>query len=472
MSRPLSSILAAVRGGPTYRVVGDPDKAIVGDVTIDSREVVPGALFCCLPGNHVDGHEFAAAAVAAGAAAILSERELPVAVPQMITTDSRRLTGWVAAACHGHPCDDLLMVGVTGTNGKTTTSHLIGSVLRHAGRRTEVLGTLSGRHTTPEATVLQRRLAAWRDSGVDAVVMEVSSHALVLGRVAGAHFDVAVFTNLGRDHLDLHGTVEQYFAAKAQLFNSGLSDIGIVNADDVHGRLLLDAAPIPTRAFSLDAVSDLVVTPTSHRFTWRGVDVVVGIGGDYNAANSLAAAEACVALGLQPLEIAAGLAAAPPVPGRFEPVDLGQDFAVVVDYAHTPDGLRVALNSARRAAAGGRVIVVFGCGGDRDREKRPEMGKVAAALADIAVVTSDNPRTEEPLSIINAILDGVPSDYRDRVQTEPDRARAIAGALGAARTGDVVLIAGKGHETTQIVGDQVLAFDDRAVAASLLEQLR
>jgi UDP-N-acetylmuramoyl-L-alanyl-D-glutamate--2,6-diaminopimelate ligase len=198
------------------------------------------------------------------------------------------------------------------------------------------------------------------------------------------------------------------------------------------------------------------------------VDVVVGIGGDYNAANSLAAAEACAALGLLPLEIAAGLAAAPPVPGRFEPVDVGQDFAVVVDYAHTPDGLRVALSSARR----GRVIVVFGCGGDRDREKRPEMGEVAATLADIAVVTSDNPRSEEPLSIINAILDGVPSDYRDRVQTEPDRARAIAVALGAARTGDVVLIAGKGHETTQIVGDQALAFDDRAVAASLLEQLR
>jgi UDP-N-acetylmuramoyl-L-alanyl-D-glutamate--2,6-diaminopimelate ligase len=200
--------------------------------------------------------------------------------------------------------------------------------------------------------------------------------------------------------------------------------------------------------------------------------VVVGIGGDYNAANSLAAAEACVALGLQPSEIAAGLAAAPPVPGRFEPVDLGQDFAVVVDYAHTPDGLRVALASARRAAAGGRVIVVFGCGGDRDREKRPEMGEVAAALADVAVVTSDNPRSEEPLSIINAILDGVPSDYRDRVQTEPDRARAIATALGAARTGDVVLIAGKGHETTQVVGDQVLTFDDRVVAASLLEQRR
>ena len=472
MGQVLSSLLAAVRGGPSFRVVGDPDRVAVDDVTIDSREVGPGALFCCVPGSRVDGHEFAAAAVAAGAAAILSEHELPVAVPQVVTDDSRRLTGWVAAACHGHPCDDLLMVGVTGTNGKTTTTHLIGSVLRHAGRSTEVLGTLSGRHTTPEAPELQRRLAAWRDSGVDSVVMEVSSHALALSRVAGARFDVAVFTNLGRDHLDLHGTTEQYFAAKAQLFTPELADVGVVNVDDVHGRLLLDTSPIPMHPYSLADVANLVVTPTQHRFRWRGVDVVVGMGGDYNASNSLAAAETCVLLGLDPADIADGLAAAPPVPGRFEPVDRGQGFAVVVDYAHTPDGLRVALAAARRTLSTGRLIVVFGCGGDRDREKRPAMGEVAATLADSVVITSDNPRSEEPSAIINAILDGVPADYRDRVQTEADRARAIALAIGGARPGDLVLIAGKGHETTQVIGDQVIAFDDREVAGSLLEQLR
>jgi UDP-N-acetylmuramoyl-L-alanyl-D-glutamate--2,6-diaminopimelate ligase len=447
MQRRLDAVLTGVRGGPTYRVVGDASVTIT-DVTIDSREVVPGALFCCLPGAHHDGHEFAAASVAAGAAAILVERELPLAVPQVVTSAARALTGWVAAAFHDHPCDALQMVGVTGTNGKTTTSQLIGDVLRHAGRQVEVLGTLSGKHTTPEAPALQRQLAAWRDGGVDVVVMEVSSHALVMDRVAGTRFDVAVFTNLGRDHLDLHGTVERYFAAKARLFEATLSDLGIVNVDDV---------------------SDLRVEATWHEFTWRGVDVRVGIGGRYNASNSLAAAEACAALGLSPATIAAGLRAARPVPGRFEPVDAGQPFAVIVDYAHTPDGLAVALAAARDAAGGHRVLVVFGCGGDRDREKRPEMGSVAAAGADVVVVTSDNPRSEDPAAIIDAIIRGVPADYRGRVVIEADRSLAIATAIHHAQPGDVVLIAGKGHETTQTIGTTVLPFDDRAVARTLLE---
>jgi UDP-N-acetylmuramoyl-L-alanyl-D-glutamate--2,6-diaminopimelate ligase len=468
MQRRLDAVLAGVRGGPTYRVVGDASVTIT-DVTIDSREVVPGALFCCLPGAHHDGHEFAAASVAAGAAAILVERELPLAVPQVVTSAARALTGWVAAAFHDHPCDALQMVGVTGTNGKTTTSQLIGDVLRHAGRQVEVLGTLSGKHTTPEAPALQRQLAAWRDGGVDVVVMEVSSHALVMDRVAGTRFDVAVFTNLGRDHLDLHGTVERYFAAKARLFEATLSDLGIVNVDDVHGRLLLDSMSIATLPYSLDDVSDLRVEATWHEFTWRGVDVRVGIGGRYNASNSLAAAEACAALGLSPATIAAGLRAARPVPGRFEPVDAGQPFAVIVDYAHTPDGLAVALAAARDAAGGHRVLVVFGCGGDRDREKRPEMGSVAAAGADVVVVTSDNPRSEDPAAIIDAIIRGVPADYRGRVVIEADRSLAIATAIHHAQPGDVVLIAGKGHETTQTIGTTVLPFDDRAVARTLLE---
>lgn len=467
-TRSLGDVLAEVRGGPVLRLVGDGG-AVVAGVTIDSREVGPGSLFACVPGSRVDGHDYAASAVEAGATALLVERELPLDVAQVVTSDVRRATGWVAAAFHGHPSDDLVMIGVTGTNGKTTTSQLAGAILRHTGRRTEVLGTLSGRHTTPEAPVLQHRLAEWRDAGVDAVVMEVSSHALALGRVVGTHFDVSVFTNLGRDHLDLHGTVEQYFAAKALLFMPDLTDVGVVNVDDVHGRLLYDTAPVPMRPFSLADASSVDVTATTHRFRWRGVDIEVGIGGDYNVLNSLAAAEACVAVGLEPAAIAAGLAAALPVPGRFEPIVAGQEFAVIVDYAHTPDGLRVALEASRRAVADGRVLVVFGCGGDRDREKRPEMGAVAAAGADVVVVTSDNPRSEDPLAIMDAIIGGIPADYRDRVLTDPDRASAIARAFAEARAGDVVLIAGKGHEATQTIGSRVIEFDDRAVARRLLE---
>jgi len=471
MSRSLASLLGAVRGGPGFELVGDGAVEIV-DITLDSREVGPGTLFSCVPGAVHDGHDFAAAAVAAGAAAILVERILPLDVPQVLTASTRALTGWVAAAVFDHPCDALTMVGVTGTNGKTTTSQLIGDVLRSCGRRVEVLGTLSGRNTTPEAPTLQRQLAHWRDGGIDTVVMEVSSHALALDRVAGAHFDVAVFTNLGRDHLDLHHTIEQYFAAKARLFERALSDRGVVNIDDVHGRLLFDARPIEMTGFSMRDVGNLVVTATSHSYTWRGVRVSVGIGGHYNAMNSLAAAEACAALGESDDAIAAGLAEARPVPGRLEPIVAGQQFAVLVDYAHTPDGLAEALRAMRDASAGKRVIVVFGCGGDRDRDKRPEMGAVAAGLADVVDITSDNPRSEDPLAIINAIVAGVPGDYRERVVTEPDRQLAIATALHRASSGDVVLIAGKGHETTQTIGDRVVPFDDRVVARTLLEASR
>ncbi|MGD9996653.1 MAG: UDP-N-acetylmuramoyl-L-alanyl-D-glutamate--2,6-diaminopimelate ligase [Ilumatobacteraceae bacterium] len=470
--RSVLDVLADVRGGPALRVVGDTGTATTAeivDLTVDSRHVRPGWLFCCVRGERADGHDFAAEAVASGASALLVERELPIVVPQILTADSRSATGWIAAAVHGHPSDSLSMVGVTGTNGKTTTSHLIGSVLRAAGRSVEVLGTLSGVHTTPEAPDLQRQLAAWRDAGVDAVAMEVSSHALALDRVAGTRFDVAVFTNLGRDHLDLHGTVERYFAAKARLFEPAMAEMGVVNADDVHGRLLIDSVTIPVIGFSLDDASDVRIDASSHRYRWRGVEVRVGIGGAFNVMNSLAAATTCAAMGVDEATIASALAAAPPVPGRFEPVDAGQPFAVIVDYAHTPDGLREVLLAARRAGGAGRVIVVFGCGGDRDRAKRPEMGATAAELADRVVITSDNPRSEDPMAIVNATAEGVPEDYRTNVVIEPDRRSAIALALHMAVEGDVVVIAGKGHEATQTIGDRVLPFDDRLVARELLE---
>jgi UDP-N-acetylmuramoyl-L-alanyl-D-glutamate--2,6-diaminopimelate ligase len=475
-ARTIEDVLAAVRGGPPGALepgtAHDPRSAgavEVRDITVDSREVRPGTVFCCLRGERRDGHDFAEEAVAAGAVALVVEHRLALGVPQIVVPDARAATGWLAASVFDHPSDALTMVGITGTNGKTTTAHLVGHVLRATGRTTEVFGTLSGRFTTPEAPDLQRELARCRDGGVQAVAMEVSSHALALGRVAGTRFDVSVFTNLGRDHLDFHGTIERYFAAKAALFEPDLSAVGVVNVDDVHGRLLFDAGRIPMVPFSVSELSAVEVGPTWHAYRWRGQRVRVGIGGDVNVMNSLAAATACAELGLDPADVAAALSTAPAVPGRFEPVEAGQDFAVLVDYAHTPDGLEQALRSVRGVTApGGRVIVVFGCGGDRDREKRPLMGEVAARSADTVVLTSDNPRSEDPLAIVNATLAGVPDDYRDRVVTEPDRRTAIGAALQIARAGDVVLIAGKGHETTQTIGDRVVPFDDRDVARELL----
>ena len=463
--------LVAEAGMPAVLVRGDAD-VLVSTVVYDSRLVVPGSLFCCLRGLHSDGHEFAAAAVDDGAAALLVDHPLGLPVPQIVVGDTRAAMGPLASAHFGHPSRSLLVVGVTGTNGKTTTTSLIAAVLEAAGTPTGVIGTLTGTYTTPEAPELHAQLARFLAEGKHAVVMEVSSHALALHRVTGTRFALAVFTNLGRDHLDLHGTVERYFAAKASLFEPSLSTRGVANVDDLHGRLLCDAAPIPMTGFSSNDMTGLVVTPTSHEYSWRGQHVRVGIGGAFNAMNSLAAATAAAALGLEPSVIAAGLRAAPAVPGRFEPVLAGQPFHVIVDFAHTPDGLREALTAARGAADGGRVIAVFGCGGDRDREKRPEMGDVAATLADRVVVTSDNPRSEEPLAIINAIVQGVPAGYRDHVVIEPDRRRAFAEAFRIALPGDVVVIAGKGHETTQTVGGVALPFDDRAVASQLLEAHR
>ena len=442
---------------------------VISGIVYDSRRVQTGSLFCCLRGVSSDGHDFAEVACAAGAGALLVDQVLPIAVPQVVVVDTRAAMGSLSAAFFGHPSRSLVVVGVTGTNGKTTTASLIASILDSAGLPTGVIGTLTGKHTTPEAPELQARLAEFLAAGKQAVVMEVSSHALQLHRVTGTRFALAVFTNLGRDHLDLHGTVERYFAAKALLFHPSLSAQGIANADDPRGRLLLDAAPIPMLGFSRKELIDLQVSPTEHRYTWRGEQVVVGIGGAFNAMNSLAAATAAAALGIDPSAVAAGLRVAAAVPGRFEPVRAGQPFDVIVDYAHTPDGLREALAAARSASVSGRVLAVFGCGGDRDRDKRPEMGAVAAELADVVVVTSDNPRSEDPLAIINAVIEGVPDGYRRHVVSEPDRRRAFAAAFQAARAGDVVVIAGKGHETTQTIGSDVVPFDDRAVARELLE---
>ena len=445
----------------------------VVDLTHDSRQVRPGWAFACVRGAHVDGHDFAADAVAAGAAALIVERPVEDVgdLPQLVVPDVRAAIGGLAAEVHGHPATRLTMVGVTGTNGKTTTTHLIAAILRHVGRDTRVIGTLSGTRTTPEAPDLQRQLAGFVADRAAAVVMEVSSHALALHRVDGTRFDVAVFTNLSRDHLDLHGSMEEYFRAKAQLFAPQLSLRGVANTDDVHGRLLVDVAAVPMTGFSADDITDVVVTADRIAFGWRDVDVQVPLGGRFNVANALAALTAAEQLGIAPADAAAGLASATPVPGRFETVSpSGAPFAVVVDYAHTPDGL-VEVLAAARAVAAGRVLVVFGCGGDRDADKRPLMGAAAGEHADMVVVTSDNPRTEDPLAIIAAAAEGVRAAGGEPL-IEPDRRVAIGVALGAARPGDVVVIAGKGHEPYQTIGTVDHPFDDREVARQLLREVQ
>ncbi len=444
-----------------------PDGVV--DLTHDSRSVRPGWMFACVVGEHRDGHDFAAQAVADGACALLVEHELPIVIPQMVVPNVRAAMGYVAAEIHGHPANHLTMVGITGTNGKTTTAHLMTVILSGAGRRTATIGTLSGVRTTPEAPDLQRQLAAYVADGISAVVMEVSSHALTLHRVAGTRFDVSVFTNLGTDHLDLHHTMEEYFRAKASLFEPGLTATGVANIDDPHGQLLVDVANVPMEGFSVADAQHLAVAAHRLTFVWRGMPIDVPIGGRFNVANVLAALTASEALGIDRADAAASLIDCPPVPGRFEFVsEPDGPVSVIVDYAHTPDGMVELLGAVRAVTHGaGRVIVVFGCGGDRDPHKRPMMGAAAAEFADVVIITSDNPRHENPDDIVSAIMAGAVSSGGNPI-VEPDRRAAIALALGMAETGDAVVLAGKGHETTQTIGDTSLPFDDRVVARELL----
>ena len=458
------SVTDLLDGVEARSILGAPGE--VTAVTHDSRTVSTGALFCCVPGGVTDGHAFAADAVALGASTLLVECQLDLDVPQIVVDDVRRSMGRVAAAFHGHPSNVLDIVGVTGTNGKTTTTWLLRSIFEHAGRPTGMIGTLTGARTTPESTDLQAELAALRDAGVTTVAMEVSSHALAQSRLEGTHFKVGVFTNLTRDHLDFHDTMEDYFAAKALLFEPERTDVGVVNADDPRGRLLLDAARIPTKSYSLGDVESLRVLDDHSEAVWRGKRLVVPLAAAFNVSNALAAATAALEVGVSEDDIVAGIAAAPQTPGRFELVDAGQPFTVVVDYAHTPDEIENVLGAAREVAGDGQLTIVFGAGGDRDRGKRPMMGEVASRLADVVVLTSDNPRSEDPLTIIEEIRAGASGSAY--VVLEPDRRAAIELALKRATTGDVVVIAGKGHETTQTVGDRVLPFDDRDVAREVL----
>ncbi len=440
--------------------------AVVSGISQDSRDVQPGDLFCCIRGESFDGHRFVDDAVRAGASAVLADNDVAVDVPVMRVGNVRSVIGHVASALLGRPSTSMVMVGVTGTNGKTSTATMLGSILGTAGHSVEVLGTLTGVRTTPEAIDLQSRLRTCADGGTTAVVMEVSSHALAQHRTSGVVFDVAVFTNFGRDHLDFHGTEESYFAAKASLFTRDNARAGVVNGDDARIASLMTGAGIPMTAFSRADAADVSMSATSVSYRWDGLAVSVPMGGEFTLMNSLAAAQCARVLGCSDDAISRGLANVVPVPGRFEPVagDLG--FDVIVDYAHTPESLEGLLASVR-AVSPGRIILVFGCGGDRDRGKRPLMGEVAARLADSVIITSDNPRTEEPDSIIDQIKDGISRLDAD-VQTEPDRAVAIASAISRAERGDIVVIAGKGHETTQEIAGTLHPFSDADVARSAM----
>ncbi|HUC38020.1 MAG TPA: UDP-N-acetylmuramoyl-L-alanyl-D-glutamate--2,6-diaminopimelate ligase [Acidimicrobiales bacterium] len=443
---------------------GRLNAAEVTSVEHDSRLVGRGALFCCVSGAVTDGHLFAGEAVARGAVGLLVERPQDLDVAQAVVPEGavRRSMAKAAATFYGHPARSLLTVGVTGTNGKTTVTHLLASIFEAHGAPTTVIGTLGGARTTPEAPLLQRLLAQARDSGRRCACVEVSSHALTQDRVEGMRFDAAVFTNLGHDHLDHHGTMQRYFEAKASLFVPERAAIGIVRGDDPWGRRLVADSPIEIVAYSLSDAQDVSMDASRTVFTWRGRRVVLGLAGLFQVPNALAAATAAAALGVPEQTVVEGLAGAQPVPGRFELVDTGLRFTTVVDYAHTPEGLQVALESARRLAGDHRVLVVFGAGGERDREKRPAMGAAAVGGADLVVLTSDNPRGEDPMAIIHAVLGGVGEGAH--VLVEPDRGRAIEAVFERAGDGDVVLLAGKGHETDMELAGARVDFDDRAAA--------
>lgn len=430
----------------------------ISDVVADSRRVAPSSMFCCVTGQVHDGHDHAAAAVAAGAVALLCERELPIDVPQLLVTDVRAAMAPVAARVHGDPSRHLDVVGVTGTNGKTTVVSMVAAVLGAAGRSVRSIGTLTGERTTPEAPDLQRQLAEFVAEGVEAVAMEVSSHALVLHRVDAVDVAVGVFTNLGTDHLDFHRTPEAYFSAKALLFEPGRCRVGVVNADDIRGRLLLDAAEGPMVGVHLSDAIGLRTEGGAMAFDWRGVPIRLPMLGRHNVVNALLAAEVCHTLGVDPLTVAEGLGALPVVPGRFESIAVPGGAVAIVDYAHTPDALEEVLAASRELVPDrGRVTVVFGCGGDRDRSKRPLMGSVASRLADRVIVTSDNPRSEDPAAIIAEVVAGCEGP----VEVVPDRAAAIATAMEGVGANDVVLVAGKGHEQGQVIGSVTIPFDDR-----------
>lgn len=485
--------------------------AEVLDVTDDSRQVKKGSVFVAVKGTQVDGHGFTAQAWANGAAGIVLEDAVSegldkkidstkdLSSPVVLVKDSKHALGVLASRLHGDPSLHLNMIGVTGTNGKTTVTHLIRALLEGGGKKTGVVGTVGyfigtefypASHTTPGAVQLQKLLGEMTQSGLDAAILEVSSHALALGRVVGCEFDVAVFTNLTQDHLDFHVDMEAYFEAKQLLFTELLMPNrkespkkAVVNVDDVWGAKLVRNCQVPVWTYGLRANADIQACHID--FSLDGTQFQVSsphgalsirsqLVGEHNVYNVLAAIGVGLELGLSPQAIESSIASVKNVPGRFERIDQGQDFTVIVDYAHTEDALlRVLL--AAQSLKKAKIITVFGCGGDRDTGKRPKMGQVAVRHSDLAILTSDNPRTEDPMKILQDIEAGIfkiPQPMRSDYRMIPDRREAIEAAIDAAESNDIVLIAGKGHEDYQIVGTNRLDFDDRQVAGQALQQRR
>jgi UDP-N-acetylmuramoyl-L-alanyl-D-glutamate--2,6-diaminopimelate ligase len=490
------SARAAVRLAKLLRGIDTRAAAAHGDLEVselayDSRLVKPGTLFFAIRGEQTDGNRYVLDAVGRGAVAVISEQEnpgaLPAEFPWIQVADARKALAISAANYYMRPAEVLKLIGVTGTNGKTTTSYLVDSILRAAGCEVGLLGTIGYRlvrerfpapNTTPESLDLQRYLGEIVRAGGTHAVLEASSHALAMNRLWGCPFAVAIFTNLTRDHLDYHKTLEEYFAAKRRLFEgtgAAAPVIGVINHDDEYGQNLLGmasrtltyglepGADITARkpAFSLSGIEFAAETPAGK------IEIRSKLIGRHNVYNILAAIGTGVALDLPKEVIATGIAQLSAVPGRFDRIDVGQPFLVVVDYAHTDDALRNLLATAKELNPNGRIVTLFGCGGDRDRTKRPLMGEVAGHASDVVVLTSDNPRSEDPLLIINDVIVGV-QRTKAKLFVEPDRQKAIEVALDEARSGDIVLLAGKGHETYQVLRDRTIEFDDREVARAVL----
>ena len=476
------SRLSRLVGG---RLVGEADPLIV-DVTHDSRQVGAGSLFVAVRGMTIDGHTFIDQAVAMGAGAVVCEEAIDESIPHVIVDDARASMAKLAAAVHGHPSRQLAVVGLTGTNGKTSVSFILESMLRFVGKATGLIGTIVTRigdeqiptlRTTPESTDLQRLLREMANRGADVVVTEVSSHALRLGRVDETWFSVVGFTNLSQDHLDFHADMEDYYQAKRLLFQPHFSDAAVICVDDDWGRRLANDTTIRVRTVSMVTDADVPARITARSLAGTELmitfpdsesrTVVVPLLGDFNAENALVAAGCALELGLTTDQISRALANASPAPGRFELVSGEDPIRVIVDYAHTPEGVSAAIASVRNLSTG-RVIAVIGAGGDRDRAKRPLMGEAGSA-ADVLIITSDNPRTEDPEAIIADITAGV--SVSDAVPIV-DRRAAIHAAVERAADGDVVLVLGKGHERSQEIGDRILPFDDRLVSRTALAERR
>jgi UDP-N-acetylmuramoyl-L-alanyl-D-glutamate--2,6-diaminopimelate ligase len=498
--RPSSNPARSLSGLAERLGVPGPLEGEVSGITHDSRQVRPGDLYAALPGARFHGAQFAAQAAEAGAAAILTDpagREAAeeTGLPVLAVEGVRAVLGEAAAYVYGDPARQLLLLGVTGTSGKTTTAYILEAGLAGAGLPAGVIGTVETRLggerlpsalTTPEATDLHATFATALERGVEAVAMEVSSHALEQGRVGGVVFDVALFTNLSQDHLDFHPTMDEYFAAKARLFTPGLSRVGVINVDDPYGRRLTTVAGVPFTTFSPGGdrgadwrAEEVRLGPEGSSFRIvgpGGIEAVaqVRLAGPFNVANALGAIVALVEAGLPLQRAVEGVGRMPGVPGRMERVDEGQEFAALVDYAHKPGAVEAVLTTLRPVTEG-RLIIVLGCGGDRDRGKRPLMGAAAARLADLAIFTDDNPRSEDSLAILSAMVQGaleVPPAERAHIVVEPDRAAAIALAVARAGRGDVLVVAGKGHERGQYTAGRMTPFDDREVLAKAIRECR